>query len=569
MNKQKLIPLLCALIVSVIGLLALSGWVFNIEALKSVLPGLVSMKANTSIAFIAGGISLILTVTGRNSRVRRLLSLALAGLVFIIGAATISEYFFNVNLGIDQLLFKDSPGAIATLGPGRMAPTTALCFTMIGFSLLLSAIGRAVLSAQVIALLVGFIGLSNMLGYTYGIKALYGIGRFTQMALHTTAAFVILGIGVLMAKSNKAIAEIIAGKGPGSISARRMIPVAVVLPIVVGYLRILGERTNLYPSEIGVGLVVLIYIAILTVSVLWSSYIVNKVSRKAQLAADEWLRTFNSISDMIFIIDTDNNITAANKAFIDAIKMPIELLRKKKCYEIMHKSDKPWPSCPLEKTKRDLISHTEEVDDPNIGLPLLVTTSPIFDKDGVFIGAVHIAKSIIERKRMEEKIRESEERYRLLFTESKDAMMTCSPDGGFLFGNKEAVRMFGCRDEKDFVSRSPAELSPKYQPDGTLSSDKAREMMLLAIEKGSNFFEWTHKRPDGTEFPVTVLLTKVAEGSSAYLQATVRDISKEKELLGELKNKIGSLERFQKITVDRELKMKELKARIKELETKG
>ena len=103
--------------------------------------------------------------------------------------------------------------------------------------------------------------------------------------------------------------------------------------------------------------------------------------------------------------------------------------------------------------------------------------------------------------------------------------------------------------------------------DGSLSSDKAQAMMALAIKTGSNLFEWRHMRTDGTEFPVVVLLSKIVIADEVLLQATVRDITKEKETRDELARKIAALERFQKITVDRELKMKELKARIRELET--
>jgi signal transduction histidine kinase len=94
--------------------------------------------------------------------------------------------------------------------------------------------------------------------------------------------------------------------------------------------------------------------------------------------------------------------------------------------------------------------------------------------------------------------------------------------------------MFGCRDENDFISRSPAGLSPDYQPDGAKSSDKAQEMIVLALEKGSNFFEWRHKRVDGTEFPATVLLSRMEKGGKAFLLATVRDITLQKNAENEL-----------------------------------
>ncbi|NQT95773.1 MAG: PAS domain S-box protein, partial [Candidatus Omnitrophica bacterium] len=127
----------------------------------------------------------------------------------------------------------------------------------------------------------------------------------------------------------------------------------------------------------------------------------KKAEDAIRQSAAEWQRTFDSITDMVFIQNTDFTIVRANKAFADAIgKKPAEIIGKK-CYEILHHRDKPWDSCPFEKTKKDAKAHTEEVDDPEIGIPLLVTSSPVFDEDGKLIGSVHAAKDITEIKKAE------------------------------------------------------------------------------------------------------------------------------------------------------------------------
>jgi len=132
------------------------------------------------------------------------------------------------------------------------------------------------------------------------------------------------------------------------------------------------------------------------------------------------------------------------------------------------------------------------------------------------------------RKKAEETLYKSEEQYRTLFTETRDAVMIMLPDSGFISGNPAAIKMFGCQNEEDFKSRSPAELSPEFQPDGSKSIDKSRKMITLAIEEGSSLFEWTHKRLDGVEFITTVLLSKFEISTKTLLQATVRDITEQK-----------------------------------------
>jgi PAS domain S-box-containing protein len=124
---------------------------------------------------------------------------------------------------------------------------------------------------------------------------------------------------------------------------------------------------------------------------------------------------------------------------------------------------------------------------------------------------------------------QAEQRYRALFESSRDAIMTLAPPSWrFTSGNPATVRLFGTRDEAEFTSLDPWQLSPETQPDGRPSADKAKEMIETAMRQGSHFFEWTHKRLGGDEFPATVLLTGLEIGGQAMLQATVRDITAQK-----------------------------------------
>jgi diguanylate cyclase (GGDEF)-like protein/PAS domain S-box-containing protein len=140
----------------------------------------------------------------------------------------------------------------------------------------------------------------------------------------------------------------------------------------------------------------------------------------------------------------------------------------------------------------------------------------------------HIASIAISREHEEEALRESEAAFRRLFESSRDAIMTLNIDKGFLSGNPAAIALFRCADEAEFISLSPADVSPEFQPDGRRSYEKAREMMELALDKGAHFFEWMHKRTDGTEFFADVLLTRMNPGLNGLIQATVRDISERK-----------------------------------------
>jgi len=150
--------------------------------------------------------------------------------------------------------------------------------------------------------------------------------------------------------------------------------------------------------------------------------------------------------------------------------------------------------------------------------------------------AAAVLAGVIGRKRAEEALRESEDRYRGLFENSRDAIMTLEPPSWrFTSGNPATVKMFGAKDEEEFVSHGPWELSPERQPDGRASVEKAKEMIETAVREGSHFFEWTHRRLDGKEFSATVLLSKMESAGKVFLQATVRDITQSKRAEEELR----------------------------------
>ena len=116
-----------------------------------------------------------------------------------------------------------------------------------------------------------------------------------------------------------------------------------------------------------------------------------------------------------------------------------------------------------------------------------------------------------------------------LFESSSDAVMTLAPPSWkFTSCNPATLRMFNVKGEAEFVSLGPWQVSPEVQPDGRPSAEKAKEMIETAMREGSHFFEWTHKRLGGEDFPATVLLTRMELAGQEQLQGTVRDVSSEK-----------------------------------------
>jgi len=134
------------------------------------------------------------------------------------------------------------------------------------------------------------------------------------------------------------------------------------------------------------------------------SYQLNEEQKQLKYVKDEWERTFDSVPDLIALIDLNHRILRINKATADRLKIPPEKIVGLRCYEVIHQSQSPPIICPHSRLLQDGKEHTVEVHEDNLGGDFLVTCSPLYDSQGKMIGSVHIARDITDRKAMEEEV---------------------------------------------------------------------------------------------------------------------------------------------------------------------
>ena len=284
-----------AIAVAGISCLVLLGWAFHIPALLSVLPGLVTMKVNTAMGLAFAAISLWLQVPYDSRSHKRDLARLLAGLVVIIGAATLCEYTFGIDLRIDQLLFLDPDGSHGTSSPGRLAPTTATAFMTIGLALILLDLKtkRGQRPAQILSLWTGLIAVMAISGYFFHAKALYRILLYTQVAVHTAVGLLLMGAAVFFARPRDGIAGDLTSEGSGSAMARGLLPAVLVLPIFLGWISLQGEGLGMYQSEFGLALYATITTFVFAVLV-WQSARKMNVEHRHRNAAERGILQLNA-----------------------------------------------------------------------------------------------------------------------------------------------------------------------------------------------------------------------------------------------------------------------------------
>lgn len=287
----KAVPKAASLIVILVSGLVLIGWMLDIPTLKSVLPSLVTMKANTAIALLLSGISLWLLQKLEVSQRRRRIGQTLALTVASIAVVTLSQYLFSWNLGIDQLVFREMPGAIETSHPGRMAPTTALNFVFISFALLI--LGQKTQRHQslfvFLTLTAALISWLSLLGYAYEVEFFYGVASYTSMALNTSISFIVLCVGLLLARPNWGLTRIVTNCSLGGFIARRLLVAAIAIPSVLGWLIVLGYRQGIYHTTFGLSLLVIASIILFAAWILQNAQTLDRIDSE-RVEAEQALR---------------------------------------------------------------------------------------------------------------------------------------------------------------------------------------------------------------------------------------------------------------------------------------
>lgn len=302
---------------ALIGVFVLLGWIFDLPNFKSVLPGLVTMKVNTTLGFIFSGTSLWLWHQNANSKqlLLRLTSQILAVIVLCLGLVTLFAYAFNINLGIDQLLIKESANVIATSSPGRMAPNTALCFLWLGTALIFLH-HRIISVAQSLACGSFLIALLGLIGYIFGIHSLYHLTTFTAMAVHTSISFLLLSLGILLASCEYGLMKEVMSVYLGGIIARNLLPLIIGIPILNSGLFLSLYRIDAIPMELGFVIRSIMNILVLSGIVWWNARYLNTIDQKYRYTQQALQEANDNLE--IRVYERTEQLEATNQALINS-----------------------------------------------------------------------------------------------------------------------------------------------------------------------------------------------------------------------------------------------------------
>ena len=414
-TSLKRYSLLASAISMAIGLLVLAGWWFDVAALKSVFPGQVMMKVEAALAFLLAGVSLYLFLPGQPSFQRRITAQICAFLVLLVGLLAFLQYLLGWEFGVDLPLFEEIEDTIYASLPSRMVTASAINFFFLGLALLTLDAKRAIWLGQGLVLVTLLISLITLAGYIYDAKALYGIGPDTSMALYTTIGFMVLSTGVLCARPDRGYITVLTGSDAAGIMARRLLPAVIILPLVTGWINLMGAQKGMYSPEFRISILTVSSIVIFSILIWLNARSLFRMDAERRHAERKFEELLQAAPDAMVIVNKDGNIVLVNSQAEtlfgyqqeEMLGQRVEMLMPKR-YRNIHKQHRKGYFTELQVRSMgqgpDL--YGQRKDDSQF--PIAVSLSPLVTEKGTLVTAA--IRDITERKQVEEALaRQAEE----------------------------------------------------------------------------------------------------------------------------------------------------------------
>jgi PAS domain S-box-containing protein len=536
LNGVKYVPMAASIIVSVIGCLVLAGWMFDLSTLKSVLPRLAPMKANTALSFILCGAALFLLRNEDLSaklwkkRLAQLCALTVAS----IGILTFGEYAFGWNIGIDQLLSRGDQDAGGEYWPGRMALATAINFLLVGCALLFMEAGwaQAQRLSQWLALIAGLISLLAVIGYAYGAESFYKFSSHSSVAIYTAIAFIVLALGILFARGKDGPMSVILRDSSGGALARRVLPAAFVLPVILGWLRLKGQQAGFYGTEFGLSVFAATNIMTFAWLIWRAARSLDRTDAERRLAEGRFGQLIEHAPNGIVMVDQRGVIVLVNTHIEESfgygrdelLGQPIEILVPRR-FHAHHSGYRNLfiaaPSARPMGAGRELFGLRRD----GTEFPVEIGLNPIETEHGVMVLGTIV--DITERKHAQETLQRNQAQLAGIIGSAMDAIVSVDGDQRIVVFNASAERMFKCSAD-EAVGQSLDRFIPERLRATHRTHIEGFGQTNVTRRKMGSLGAIFGLRSDGEEFPIEASISQLESDGQKFYTVILRDITERK-----------------------------------------
>jgi len=274
------------LAVIIMSLLNILGWIFDITVLKSFLSSWKPMQAITAVSFMLLALSLALIQLQVNFKGKRPLTVIFPAVIIATGIATAISYFPGLEKSIEETRWP-----LHFLSDGsRMSLPSAVIFVFFGIIMNMMLAGKKGLNDWVHILILPVLLASYYVPASYVLNVYsFSSSPDIPVSLISGISFCLMGLVILLIRPKTWLMRVFTTQNLGGIMARKLIPGLLILLVIIGWLRIKGERMEIFESEVGVVLVVLIYSTFFVFFIWLSARSVNAIDVKRR-ESDEALK---------------------------------------------------------------------------------------------------------------------------------------------------------------------------------------------------------------------------------------------------------------------------------------
>ncbi|GAB4486120.1 MAG: hypothetical protein OHK006_13470 [Thermodesulfovibrionales bacterium] len=251
--------------------------------------------------------------------------------------------------------------------------------------------------------------------------------------------------------------------------------------------------------------------------------------KKAEIQIAEHASMIRQIMDTasvgIALVDKNGRFTHANKRMAEMFGCPMDEIIGSDYIDHVHPSEREAAHRHMRELLSSRIPAVEierhYVRKDGAGFWGYLSCRRFYDVHGNDLGFIGVISDITERRRFEQALKESEEKYRDLFDSSTDGIFILDMDGNFLDANRTAYERLGYTREELLALNIKTLDDPKFAPD-------VPERLRQIREKGMAVFESGHRRKDGTTMPVEVNSRLYDYKGRPVYFSVIRDITSRK-----------------------------------------
>ncbi|MDI6790092.1 MAG: PAS domain S-box protein [Thermodesulfobacteriota bacterium] len=245
----------------------------------------------------------------------------------------------------------------------------------------------------------------------------------------------------------------------------------------------------------------------------------KEMEQALQKTEEEKTIILEAMSELVIYVDTKMKILWANRAAAESVGMTTDALVGSYCYKEWFQNSEPCPDCPATKILKTGQPQQGETISPD-GRVWFFRGYPVRNAAGEIIAIVEVVQEITERKRMEDTLRQSEEKYRRLIETANDAIFIADVETGTILEvNKRAEELLGLPAEK-IVGMHQAKLHPKEE------AERYQKIFLEHTRSGralaENLFVLDR---DGRKIPVEISASVVEIGGRKIIQGIFHNIT--------------------------------------------